>query len=162
MGSVTTAMQSGKMKCIRIGMLIGSFQTGGAELQLIQLIERMDRKKFTPVALTIKAPGPLSGRLIDQNIEVISLNIVRKRAFSSVLNAVRQLKALKLDILYCVLVDTVIVGSIIGKLAGVRHVIGGLRGLGMTWNRKRIWAFELPNGSLIRILLTQMRSSKYA
>ena len=136
-------MQGAQPSPIRVGMLIGSFRTGGSELQLIQLLERINRDKFAPVALTMKDTGPLSRRLVDQGIEVISLNLTRKKMVSSFLDAVRKIRALKLDILYCVLADSVILGSIIGKLAGVRHIVGGFRGLGMTWNQRRIWGVRI-------------------
>jgi glycosyltransferase involved in cell wall biosynthesis len=50
---------------------------------------------------------------------------------------------MELDLLYCVLADSVIFGSILGKLAGVRYIVGGFRGLGMTWSRGQIWGVRI-------------------
>lgn len=127
---------------IRIGSLIGSFEHGGAELQLIELLKRIDRSRFDPVALTTRKRGRLSNSLKDEGIKVIPLGIQWDRLSSSVIRAIRILRSLKLDILYCVLADPIVLGSILGKLAGVTHIVGGLRGRGLTWHQKQIWGIR--------------------
>jgi len=130
-------------KRIKLGVLLHRFKIGGSELQLLQFLENINRDKFEPIVFTEKAPGPLSGRIIDQGIELIPLNINKHNFTGSLTDFYRVLKFHKIDILYCLLYSSIIVGSIVGKLAGIPYIVGGIRGLGMTWSRKQILGLRL-------------------
>jgi len=128
---------------IKLGVLLHSFIIGGSELQIIQLLENINRDKFEPIVFTVKAPGPLSNRIIDQGIKLIPLNINKYNLTGSLTNFYSVLKFHKIDILYCLLASSILIGSVIGKLAGVRYIVGGIRGLGMTWSQKEILGLQL-------------------
>lgn len=127
---------------IRLGVLIGTMQIGGAELQLLRLIKNIDQEIFKIFVFTMKSPGPLASQLIESGVEVHSLNISKKMIIKSLINFYNQLKFHKLDILYCVLFDSIVLGGIVGRLAGVKRIVGGVRGLGKTWTRKQIWGLR--------------------
>jgi glycosyltransferase involved in cell wall biosynthesis len=127
----------------RLGIVIGSLQTGGSELQLIHFLENIDRSRFAPIVFTTRNEGPLSHRIASKNIEVIPLEIRRKRLLSSSANFYRILREREIEVLYCLLCHSIILGSIIGTLAGVDYIVGGLRGLGMTWSAKEVWGLRL-------------------
>jgi len=130
-------------KLIKFGVLLHSFQIGGSELQVLRLLENINRDKFEPIVFTEKAPGPLSYRIIDQGIKLIPLNINKHNFTGSLTNFYSVLKFHKIDILYCLLYSSILIGSIIGKLAGVRYIVGGIRGLGMTWSQEQILGLRL-------------------
>jgi len=130
-------------KRIKLGVLLHRFKIGGSELQLLQLLENINRDKFEPIVFTEKAPGPLSGRIIDQGIELIPLNINKHNFTGSLVDFYRALRFHNIDILYCLLYSSIIVGSIVGKLARIPYIVGGIRGLGMTWGRKQILSLRL-------------------
>jgi glycosyltransferase involved in cell wall biosynthesis len=130
-------------KRIKFGVLLNSFQIGGSELQVLQLLENINRDKFEPIVFTEKVPGSLSYRIIDQGIKLIPLNIDKHDFTGSLTNFYNVLKFHKIDILYCLLYSSILIGSIVGKLAGVRYIVGGIRGLGMTWSRKQILGLRL-------------------
>lgn len=130
-------------RSIKLGVLLPSLQIGGSELQVLQLLENISRDQFEPIVFTEKAPGPLSYRIIDQGIKLIPLNINKHNIIGSLTNFYSVLKFHKIDILYCLLASSILIGSIIGKLAGVRHIVGGIRGLGMTWSRNQVFGLSL-------------------
>lgn len=130
-------------RMIRLGIVIGALQFGGTELQLLQLLLNIDRKEFTPIVFILGEEGPVADRIKKQKFQVISLNIKKKHIFSSLKNFIKILKSKKVDILYCLLANSIILGSIIGRLAGVKHIVGGIRGLGWTWSSHQIWGLRL-------------------
>ncbi len=134
-----------KQKKIRLGILIGTLQFGGAELQLLQLLKYIDQKKFHPIIFTLKSCGPLFRDAKKINVEVISLNISKKKIIRSLYGMARSFKRHDLDILYCMLANSVIIGSVLGRLARVRHVVGGIRGLGMSWSSRQIWGLRISD-----------------
>jgi len=131
------------MSKIRLGIVIGSLQTGGTELQLIYFLNKINRSRFEPIVFTTRNDGPLSHQITSKNIELISLNIRKRRLLSSITNFYRILRVREIDVLYCLLCHSILLGSVIGKLAGVEYIVGGLRGLGMTWSAKEIWGLRL-------------------
>ena len=86
---------------IKLGILIGTLQIGGSELQLLQLLENIDRTRFEPVVFTLSSAGPLDYRIKRLRIEVFPLNIRKNTIITSLINFYQVLRTHNIDILYC-------------------------------------------------------------
>ncbi len=56
----------------RITIIIGSLDIGGAENQLVQVLPRLDNKKWQFEVLTIGHRGPLAGTLVAASIDIVA------------------------------------------------------------------------------------------
>lgn len=54
--------------------VIGSLEVGGAERQIVQLCQRLDRHRFVPEVAVLGSPGPLAGVLEKAGVVVHTLN----------------------------------------------------------------------------------------
>jgi glycosyltransferase involved in cell wall biosynthesis len=61
---------------IRLALVIGRLNVGGAEAELIRLANRLDRSRFLPFVVTLQDPGPLASRV--RGAEIFSLRRKRK------------------------------------------------------------------------------------
>jgi glycosyltransferase involved in cell wall biosynthesis len=61
---------------IRIALVIGRLNIGGAEAELVRLARGLDRSRFEPFVVTLQDAGPLAGTLGD--VELVPLNRRRK------------------------------------------------------------------------------------
>jgi glycosyltransferase involved in cell wall biosynthesis len=61
---------------IRVALVIGRLNIGGAEAELVRLARGLDRARFTPFVVTLQDPGPLARDLGD--VELVALGRRRK------------------------------------------------------------------------------------
>lgn len=107
---------------IRVALVIGRLNVGGAEAELIRLARHLDRARFLPFVVTLQDPGPLAGEL--REIEVFSLR--RKRKWS--LGTYRELKRLLRDLKPDIVQSFLFTENIFCRRAGVGVVVSGLQG----------------------------------
>ena len=123
---------------IRITFLIGSLEIGGAETQLVRLVNSLDRSRFQPSILCLYAGGPLEAEVAsDVKVSGVSLDRVGHRSVrSKALLAARILWTIGLglrrqrpEIVHAYLPSAYVLGGIAAWLLGVPVIIASRRGL---------------------------------
>ena len=64
---------------IKVLVLIPSLEIGGAEMDLVRILPRLDRDRFQIVVCVLQAQGVLAKRLLDAGIEVIGPELAASR-----------------------------------------------------------------------------------
>jgi len=128
---------------IKICYVIGTLEIGGAEKQLLKLIERIDRNKFSPVLVALRG-----GVLREEFERVCSVTIIGKRwkidpFFLAVL--ARTLKRERPDILHTFMFTSNTWGRIAGVMADVPVMIASERCVDV-WKR---WYHRLIDRALL-------------
>jgi L-malate glycosyltransferase len=123
---------------IDVTFLIGSLDVGGAERQLVRLVNALDPERYAPRILTLWAGGPL-GAEVRPGIPVTHLNLgpmpPRKQRWRFVagtgmlLGLHRELRSTRPRILHAYLPTAYMMGALAGRAAGVRVIVAGRRGL---------------------------------
>jgi glycosyltransferase involved in cell wall biosynthesis len=158
---------------IRITYVIGSLEIGGAERQLIRLINNLDKSRFQPSLLCLTGTGPLEAEL-DEGITVAHRRLPRISQTSrhdAVTTAIRLLSAIrseirrqKPDIVHAYMMTAYVLAAVAGRAAGARLIIAARRGLvthqEYPYRRWRVFArtanrlidFHLCNSEAVRQL----------
>lgn len=119
-----------KDKTIKIVYLINGLGSGGAEMMLYRLLERIDRQAYQPSVITLlELKGPLQEKIEALGIDVYPLRIKSKLDFRSIGRLYQMLKTLKPDILHTQLFAADIIGRLIGKILRVPVVITSIRNI---------------------------------
>jgi glycosyltransferase involved in cell wall biosynthesis len=115
---------------LRVIFIITSMPVGGAETLLVELIRRLDRRRFLPELCCIKTPGPL-GEMLAQEIPVHH-GLLRRRTDLRVLwRLTRLLKSRHIDAVVTVGAgDKMFWGRLAARLAGVPVVASALHSTG--------------------------------
>lgn len=130
-----TARPSGR---VTVAFLVGSLDRGGAERQLLELANRLDRARFRPVLITWFARGSLVAELqpdiANFHLSIPQVGAVpawRRPAVAARLawRLWRVLRRLRPAILHAYLFTAYVIGALVGPPAGVPVVIAGRRGL---------------------------------
>lgn len=124
------------MQPVKIVFCIDKLIRGGTELQLIGLINQLDRKKYIPYLLTIRESAP---DLTPANC--VHLNWHVKKLFSfagaiALIKLVRFLRNEKIDIVQTFFQDSTIFGGTAAFLANIKVRIACFRDLGF-WHSKK-------------------------
>lgn len=107
---------------IRVALVIGRLNIGGAEAELVRLARGLDRSAFLPFVVTLQDPGPLAREL--GGAEIFSLH--RKRKWS--LGTYRGLKGLLRDLKPDVVQTFLFTENVLCRRAGIGAVVSGLQG----------------------------------
>lgn len=107
---------------IRVALVIGRLNVGGAEAELIRLARRLDRKQFLPFVVTLQDPGPLARGLGD--VETFSLK--RKRKWSP--GTYRELRRLLRDLKPDVVQSLLFTENVFCRRIGQGIVVSGIQG----------------------------------
>ncbi|MCI0530557.1 MAG: glycosyltransferase [candidate division Zixibacteria bacterium] len=111
------------MRKIKILHLITDFESGGAQIQLLNTLKRIDGECFECHVAFILGKGSLSPQLKGTGVEVFDLTNRGKFTFTSVYRLYSILRKLKIDILHTHLVHASLLGRAVAPFAGVRHVL---------------------------------------
>lgn len=116
------------MTTVTIAHLITGLDTGGAEMMLDKLLSRMDPSKFRNIVISMTGYGKLGTSLQQKGIQVYSLNM--RLGIPSPFGLWRVLKILRRecpDILQTWLYHADLLGTIAGKLVGIRRIAWNVR-----------------------------------
>jgi glycosyltransferase involved in cell wall biosynthesis len=122
----------------RIAFCVTDLDPGGAERALVQIVTRLDRRRWEPHVFCLDAGGVLVAELRAAGIEVVCLGARRPRDFLVVWRLYRRLAALRPAVLQTFLFHANIVGRLAGALARVPVIVSGLR-VAEKRSRMRLW-----------------------
>lgn len=115
--------------------LISDLDIGGTEKMLVELVAGLDKSKYQLHVCSIKPPGLIAADIARiKHVDLLSLNTESKFNFFVFFKLFYLLKKHKINLLQSYLFFDNLLGSIIGKLAGIPIIIGGHRAV----ERKKI------------------------
>ncbi len=115
---------------IRVLFLVTSLPVGGAETLLMNLVLRMDRKKFLPEIACLKERGPIGDLLLNE-IPVHSNMLTSKFDFRVLFRLWKLMRERQVDAIVTVGAgDKMFWGRLAARLAGVKVVISALHSTG--------------------------------
>ena len=125
----------------KILFVIGTLDVGGTETQLVELATRLDRRLFQPIVCCLAGEGPLGARLRASGIAVHPLGFLGFRSSripGRIVDASRLLIRLwrlirreRPAILHGMLFWAYVLGTFVGRAAGVPIIVSSRRSLGL-------------------------------
>src|SRR5215813_82472 len=147
--------EPGKIKKSRVLHLITSFEVGGTERQAVELLKRIDRRRFDVRLAAMRLEGPLYGEVAALFPRIPQFPLT---SFYNA-NAAKQLMRLRnwmiserVDILHAHDFYTGLLGAAAGRLAGVR-VIACQRHMRLSDRRVHEWGTRLTHRLAHRVLV---------
>src|SRR5499426_4125730 len=145
----------GRAKRTRVLHLITSFEVGGTERQAVELLKRIDRRRFDARLAAIRLEGPLYGEVVELFPRVPQFPLT---SFYNA-NAARQLMRLRnwmvserVDILHAHDFYAGLLGAAAARLAGVR-VVACQRHMRLSDRRVHEWGTRLTHRLAHRVLV---------
>jgi glycosyltransferase involved in cell wall biosynthesis len=116
------------MSKLKIVHLITGLNVGGAEMMLFKLLSGMDQCRFDNVVVSLIEAGPIGKKIEELGVPVYSLGM--RRSPSSVIGMIKLLCLLAHErtcILQAWMYHANLLGLIVGRIAGVRHITWNVR-----------------------------------
>jgi glycosyltransferase involved in cell wall biosynthesis len=127
------------LKMKRLLFIITGLSTGGAEMMLLKLLERISRARFSPAVITLTAPGELADRIRTLDIPVTSAGFTRgvfsPLAFCRLVARIREMKP---DIVQTWMYHADLIGGEAARLAGMQKVVWCLRNSDLSKGKTKI------------------------
>ena len=117
------------MRKIKILQFLSTALPAGTELSVLSLVSRMDRERFDMEVCFLYPEGPLSHRFLSQNIKCYHLDYGRVNIFVIALRLYKILKNGRYDLIHIYGLKANIIGRLIGRLAGCKNIVAGLRSI---------------------------------
>jgi len=149
----------GLSRPVRVTYVIGSLEIGGAETQLIRLINGLDRRRFLPSLICLFGFGPLRSE-IDSRVEVVSAlrGPTRTRLVVTAGTAIRAANGLRTllirqqpDVVHGYLTTSYVLAALASWRMGSPVVIASRRGLD-TYRRHSVWWLRFVAGLANRMV----------
>jgi glycosyltransferase involved in cell wall biosynthesis len=125
---------------IRILYLVQGLGVGGAEKQLLYLLQTLDRSRFSPELAAFRAHGGLRPAFEATGVPIFDLDIefpiARPRNLRPVLRCLRWMRAERFDVLHAWLYHANILGVTLGQQAGIHTIILSERDVGFFHGRR--------------------------
>lgn len=116
------------MNRMKIDFVISGLGIGGAEMMLLKLLSRMDRRDFEPAVFSLTDTIPLAERIGDLGIPVITLGMARGVPDPrGVLRLAARLRQRKTDLVQTWMYHADLIGGVAAKLAGMLPVVWNIR-----------------------------------
>lgn len=113
---------------IKITFLITGLGTGGAELMLLRLIERLDRNRFGPSVVSMTDLGPVAKGFQEAEVPCTALGMNGSLpGLSTLWSFARQLRSTRPDVLHTWMYHADLFGGLAARLAGGIPVIWCVR-----------------------------------
>ena len=108
---------------MRIVFIITGLSTGGAEMMLLKVLERLDRQRFAPHVISLTTLGELAPRIAALGIPVNAVGMKPGLPSpSGVFRLVRLLKRLNPDVMHTWMYHADFLGGLAARLAGISAV----------------------------------------
>jgi glycosyltransferase involved in cell wall biosynthesis len=128
---------------ICVVLVIDDLEYGGAQRQVVELANNMDRERFDVHVCTLSDYVPLGKQLRDSERRLHIVVKKNKVDFTVVPRLARLLKSLRADIVHSYLFSADIASRLAGRLAGTKLVIGSERNANYSPKRRNILAYKL-------------------
>ena len=119
---------------IRILYLAQGLGVGGAEKQLLYLLQTLDRTRFAPTLAAFRATGGLRSAYESADVPIIDLDIefpiARIRNLRPVLRFWRWMRSERFDVLHAWLYHANILGVVLGRQARIQNIVLSERDIG--------------------------------
>lgn len=113
---------------MRVLYIITDLATGGAEMMLLKLLERLDRERYTPMVISLSTTGDIGRRIEAFGIPVRALGMTSGlSSLPGFFRLIRQVRRFKPDIVHTWLYHADLLGGLAARLAGVKAVCWGIR-----------------------------------
>lgn len=113
---------------MRLALIITGLSTGGAEMMLLKLMERIDRSSFMPHVFSLTTLGEIGPRIQALGIPVEALGmrpgIPGPLAF---FRLTRRLKGLQPEVVQTFMYHADLMGGLACRMAGIRPLVWGIR-----------------------------------
>jgi glycosyltransferase involved in cell wall biosynthesis len=140
---------------IRVAYFIDHLQTGGAQKHLVELLQALDRRRFSACVWTERAGGELAEEIERMGVRVRSLDVQRSltevRSLARLVQVASTLRREGIHIVHGYLYAGNIVGPLAGLLAGVPVRIVSKRSLDSYRSKAKLLACRLGNRLADRI-----------
>ncbi|MDI6751683.1 MAG: glycosyltransferase [bacterium] len=117
------------MRRIKVLQFLSTAYPAGTELSTLSLVSRMDREKFDLEVCFLYPKGPLSNKFLAQNIKCYHLDYGLVNIFVIALRLYKILKIGRYDLIHIYGLKANIIGRLIGRLAGCKNIVAGLRSI---------------------------------
>ena len=117
------------MRKIKVLQFLSTAYPGGTELSLLSLVGKMDREKFETEVCFFYSEGPLSNSFSWQASKVYHLGFGRLNILRVMVRLYKILKDGRYDLIHIYGLKANIAGRIMGRLAGCRNIVTGLRSI---------------------------------
>jgi glycosyltransferase involved in cell wall biosynthesis len=108
---------------IHIVFIITGLSTGGAEMMLLKVLQRLDRRRFSPEVISLSTRGDLGPRIEALGIPVHALGMnLRLPSPTSFYRLVRMLRSMHPDVVHTWLYHADLLGGLAARLAGISAV----------------------------------------
>lgn len=108
---------------MRVLYIITGLATGGAEMMLLKLLERLDRERYAPVVISLTTMGDIGPRVAALGIPVQALGMTSGLPSPfGFLRLLRQVRQARPDIVHTWLYHADLLGGLAARLAGVAAV----------------------------------------
>ncbi len=118
------------MEPVAILYCIDSLQRGGTELQLLGLLERLDRRRFRPLVCTLRPSSLAVDRLAVEHLELPTPRLIAPGGWRSLRRLAKELRRHRVRIVQTFFQDASVLGIAAARLAGVPVRIVSFRDLG--------------------------------
>ncbi|OPY15555.1 MAG: putative glycosyltransferase EpsF [Syntrophus sp. PtaB.Bin001] len=108
---------------MKIVLVITGLSTGGAEMMLLKVLERLNRQRFSPHVISLTTMGEIGSRIVALGIPVEAIGM--KTGVPSPLGfarLIRCLRKLRPDVVHTWMYHADLLGGLAARLAGVRSV----------------------------------------
>jgi len=131
---------------ICVVLVIDDLEYGGAQRQVIELANNMDRDHFDVHVCTLSDYVPLGSQLRNSECKLHTVVKKNKVDFTVVPRLARLLKSLNADIVHSYLFSADIASRLAGRLASTELIIGSERNANYSPKKRHILAYKLTRG----------------
>ncbi|MBU1262596.1 glycosyltransferase, partial [bacterium] len=114
---------------IKVLQFLSTASLAGTELSVLSLASKMDREKFETEVCFLYPEGPVSHRFLKANIKCYHLDYGRINIFGTIFRLYKILKGGRYDIIHIYGLKANIIGRFMGRLAGCKNIVAGLRSI---------------------------------
>lgn len=123
---------------MRIAFIITGLSTGGAEMMLLKVLERLDRQRFAPHVISLTTLGELAPRIAALGIPVVAVDMKPGLPSpSGFFRLVRLLKRLNPDVVHTWMYHADLLGGLAARLAGVSSIGWCIRNSNLDKNKTK-------------------------
>lgn len=144
-GIVLAANDSGECPPIRVAFCITDLDVGGAERMFVELVTRLDRRRWEPRVFCLSGPGALVETLQESGIPVTCFGAKSVRNLGVIWRLVAELKKFRPELMQSFLFHANLVGRLAAWLAGVPRMVCGIR-VAERRSRLPLWLDRVTQG----------------